>query len=342
MEILKLFFGQRANNVWAIQSIKAVPIKPMSNGDTEFYAVENDIFIAEPSFLGTIHSVLGQSIVPIVAQIPGEPLLRCLGTGFFISCTGLLITAAHVISDPIERAYDGVTEIAEGNWHLGGIKLGVMLPTNPLSGVQGFIFRDILWGSFLGQKATNPLPIRGLDLRLTSDTAICQVAPIAENIPHQPLTIVQPGIRGLGLAVGKMATAIGYAGMQDVPLTAVGGNVISGDFKFNLHVSRGNIVERFPENAVKREVPTPGPCFSAAIKLPGGMSGSPIFDDERIYVHGVVSKGWEDENGPTNFGYGSMLAQSLGLPIRPLNNQSLLDLFKLDDYGIPKLFIADA
>ncbi len=342
MEILKLFFGQRADKIWQIQSVKSVPIKPLAGADSDFYTIENDIFVGDPPFLGTLHSILGQSIVPIVAQVPGEPVLRCLGTGFFISCSGLLITAAHVISDPIERAYDGVTEIAEGNWHLGGVKLGVMLPLNPFSGARGFIFRDILWGSFLGQKAASPMPIRGLDLKLTSDTAICQVAAIAEGIPHQPLTIVQPGIRGVGLGVGKMATAIGYVGMQDISLTAEGGNVVSGDFKFNLHVSRGSILEQFPENAVKKEVPTPGPCFSASIKLPGGMSGSPIFDDERIYVHGVVSKGWEDESGPTNFGYGSMLAPSLGLPIRPLNDQSLIDLFKLDDHGIPKLFIADA
>ncbi|UIY30993.1 trypsin-like peptidase domain-containing protein [Neorhizobium galegae] len=342
MEILKVFFGKREDGVWAIQSLKPVAIKPVPGAEPDFYAIENNLFVGDVPFIGTIHSILGQSIVPIVAHVPGETVLRCLGTGFFISCSGLLITAAHVISDPIERAYGGVTEIAEGNWHLGDMKLGVMLPTNPLSGVQGFVFRDILWGSFLGQKAVSPLPIQGLDLKLTSDTAICQVSPLAEGVPHQPLTILQPGIRGVGLGVGKMATAIGYAGMEDIALSAEGGNVVSGDFKFKLHVSRGEITERFPDNAVKREVPTPGPCFSAALKLPGGMSGSPILDDERIYVHGVVSKGWEDEGGPIAFGYGSMLAPSLGLPIRPLDDKALLDLFKINDYGIPKLSIPDA
>lgn len=342
MEILKLFFGRREDGVWAIQSLKPVAINPVAGAEPDFYAIENNLFVGDIPFIGTIHSILGQSIVPIVAHVPGETVLRCLGTGYFVSCSGLMITAAHVISDPIERAYGGVAEVDEGSWHLGEMKLGVMLPTSPLNGVQGYIFRDILWGSFLGVKALSPLPIKGLDLKLTSDTAICQVAPIADGVPHQPLTIVQRGIRGLGLGVGKAATAIGYAGMQDIELSGEGGNVVSGDFKFKLHASCGKILERFPDNAVKKDVPTPGPCFSADLRLPAGMSGSPIFDDEGIYVHGVVSKGWEDENGPINFGYGSMLAPSLDLPIRTLGEKSLLDLFKLNEHGIPKLSIPDA
>src|SRR4029077_5469071 len=118
--------------------------------------------------------------------------------------------------------------------------------------------------------------------------------------------------------------------------------VRSGDFRFDLHVSRGEILERFPDNAANRDVSTPGACFSASLKLPGGMSGSPIFDDERIYVHGVVSKGLEDENGPTDLGYGSMLANALALPIKPLEGKSLLDLMTTGDHGIPRLRIAGA
>jgi hypothetical protein len=72
------------------------------------------------------------------------------------------------------------------------------------------------------------------------------------------------------------------------------------------------------------------------------MSGSPIFDDERIYVHGVVSKGWEDENGPTDFGFGSMLAHSLALPIKPLGDKALLELQKSNDHGMPKLSVPGA
>jgi hypothetical protein len=56
----------------------------------------------------------------------------------------------------------------------------------------------------------------------------------------------------------------------------------------------------------------------------------------------VVSKGLEDENGPTDLGYGSMLANSLALPIKPLEGKSLLDLMTAGDHGIPLVSIPDA
>ena len=144
------------------------------------------------------------------------------------------------------------------------------------------------------------------------------------------------------MAVGKKATAIGYAGMQDVELRPEKNGMRLGDFQFDLHVSKGEILERFPDNAVNRKASTPGPCFSASLKLPGGMSGSPIFDDEHIYVHAVVSRGLEDENGPTDFGYGSMLANSLVLPIGHLKGKSLLDLMTAGSEGIPQIRIPGA
>lgn len=342
LEILKLFFGRRGNGAWEIQAVASVPLKPKRAVDADFYAVENDMFVAQPNIIGTIHSVLAQSIVPIVANVPGETHLRCLGTGFFISCTGLLITAAHVITDPIDRQYGNTRELDEQTWHFGQLKLGVMLPVNPLAGFKGYIFRDIEWAGFLGERSTHPLPIRDVEIKLTSDTALCKVAALGEGIPHQPLPVIQPGLRGIGIAVGKSATAIGYAGMQDIELAMERSNVASGDFRFDLHVSKGTVLERFPDNAENRQVPTPGACFSASMKLPAGMSGSPIFDDERIYVHGVVSKGWEDEAGPISLGYGSMLSPLLGLPIRVLDGKTLLDLVKDQEHGIPKLFIPDA
>jgi len=111
-------------------------------------------------------------------------------------------------------------------------------------------------------------------------------------------------------------------------------NEKAGDFHFVLHLSTGIIKEHFSDNETTRQVSTPGACFSASILFPAGMSGSPIFDDERIYVHGVASKGWMDEKGQIDFGYGSMLAHSLTRPIKPLNKQSLLDLHSSNDHGM--------
>ena len=342
MELLKLFFGQRHDGAWEIQGLKSIPLNPHGSEGSNFYRVKDDLVLANPPFAGTVKWALGQSIVPVVAQVRSEAVLRCLGTGFFISCTGLLVTAAHVITDPIERRYGGVRELDDQSWHMGDLKLGVLIPRNPLLQGPGYIFRDVEWAGFLGERSDRPLPISGVNLKLTSDTAICKVSPIAYGVPHQPLSIIQSGLIGNGMAVGKTATAVGHAGMRDVELKQEKEGFVSGEFRFDLHVSTGAVLEHFPDNLVTRQVPTPGACFSASLKLPAGMSGSPIFDDERIYVHGVVSKGWEDENGPTDFGFGSMLAHSLALPIKPLSNRTLLELQKSNDHGMPKLSIPDA
>jgi hypothetical protein len=342
LEFMKILFALGPNDVWQIQDLKTLRLDPADNSDANLYPIKDGLFLANPPFIGTIRYMMGQSIVPVVARVTGENVLRCLGTGFFVSCTGLLITAAHVIIDPIERNYGGVKALDDQTWHLGASGLGVMLPINPIGGTSGYIYREIEWAGFLAQRTEHPLPIRGIDLRLTSDTAICKVVPIAKGVPYQPLPIVQPALRGLGMAVGKTVTVLGYPTMHHVELSQVDDRTMSGDFRFDLHVSKGQILERFPDNAQTKQVFAPGACFSASAKWPGGMSGSPIFDDERIYVHGVVSTGLEDEHGVADIGYGSMLAECLALPIKPLNGKSLLDLQASGDHGIPQLKVAGA
>jgi len=71
--------------------------------DSDFFEIDDDIFLVQPNIMGTIHAFLGESIVPIVSRVHRESLLRCIGTGFFISCSGLLVTASHVITDPIDE-----------------------------------------------------------------------------------------------------------------------------------------------------------------------------------------------------------------------------------------------
>ena len=331
-----------ADGRWAIRSLDSIPLEPANKQPSDFYAVQENLFLAQPNYISTIRSTMGQSIVPVVVMMPDRRSIRCLGTGFFVSCTGLLVTAAHVITDPIDRRYCKVRRPDDQNWIMESLELGVMICTNPVFQQKGYIFRPIEWAGLLATRTENPLPFKGSDFKLTSDTAICKVAPLSPDEPYQPLAIIQPGIQGTGLAIAKRATAIGYAGMQDIDLSPEENGLQAGDFHFNLHVSRGKILERFPDNATDRVVSTPGACFSASLRLPGGMSGSPIYDDEGVYVHGVVSKGLEDESGPTDLGYGSMLANSLYQPIRSLGEKSLLDLMMEGEHGMPRMRIPGA
>src|SRR5665213_523839 len=125
--ILKTHFCRSQGGTWEIQALTSIMLRPrVGNDDSGFFEIRDDIVVRQPNLVGTTTSVLGQSIVPVVAQVSDEHLLRCLGTGFFISCSGLLITAAHVITDPITRQYGGVRELDDQTWHFGDLKIGVM------------------------------------------------------------------------------------------------------------------------------------------------------------------------------------------------------------------------
>lgn len=127
LALLKLNFGKR-NGHWEIVSMTGIPLKASEGANEAFFAIRDDLVVAQPAFAGTVRFALGQSIVPIVTHVQGEPVLRCLGTGFFVSCTGLLITAAHVITEPIERQYGGIKECDELTWHARDLHIGVMIP----------------------------------------------------------------------------------------------------------------------------------------------------------------------------------------------------------------------
>jgi hypothetical protein len=341
LQILKLVFGKR-NGQLGIQAALPLPLRPKIEGSSDFFAVKDAVIGKQPDHIMTVLSSLGQSIVPIVAMVPGENALRCLGTGFFVSKSGLLITAAHVIADPIEREYGDVRTVDGLGWDTSRLGLGVLVATNPIFQTPGWLFRKIEWSGLLATYPENPLPFGHRYLKLTADTAICKVEEALPDLLYQPLAIIQPGIRGVGLQVGKGAIAIGYGAMADFAFDDRQDGDLASNGDFSLHLTQGKIIERFPENDIEQLVPTPGPCFSASLTLPGGMSGSPIFDDERIYVHGIVSRGLEDEHGPTAFGYGSMLAPSLSLPLKFMGEKSLIDLMANSEHGIPRLRIPDA
>jgi hypothetical protein len=230
LQLLKLHFGDRKDGAWTGDAIFPLQLRS-AEGTESFFRIKDDPVVQQPALLGTTSHFLGQSIVPVVAQIPGEPILRCLGTGFFISCSGLLVTAAHVISDLIERQFGGIKELDDRSWHFGSLKIGVLVPLNPLLQAAGYIFRGIEWAAFRGERAAHPIPIASLRLKLNSDVALFEASQIAEGVPHQPLTIVQKGLVGKGLAVGKNAMAIGYGKMRDVDL-AQHEREIAGDFPF--------------------------------------------------------------------------------------------------------------
>ena len=335
--IFKLFMNRRNDGAWQIAAMKGIDLKAKELIDPDHYAIDDAAMVwQQPPMIGTVGSLIGESIVPIVANVTGENTFRCIGTGFFVSCSGLLITAAHVVTDPIESKYGGIKELDDLTIYAQDLSFGVLVANNPIFEPQGYHFYPIEWAMFLAERREAPLPIFGLDLKLNSDIAICKVTSRPNGPPHQPLTLIQSGIQGTGIGIGANVTAIGYGAMTEEIEFNQRGQII-GQSNFQLHVSRGTIIERYSDNFIKKSVPTPGPCFSFAAKIPGGMSGSPIFDREGIYVHGVISKGWKDESGVAKLGFGSMLAPSMGLPILKMNGSTLKEIQESHAEGMPIL-----
>lgn len=335
MEVLKATFAPREpGGKWQIIALSALQVNPLAAQEFGLSRVKDGMHLAGKASFGPISYFLGQSIVPIVAMSNDLAWMKCIGTGFFVSCTGFLVTAAHVIADPIEGDYAKSREVHSATWQSDVVTLGVMVPINPIMGAKGYIFRHLEWATFLADKAESPLPFRGSCLKLNADIAICKVQQPDTRTPYQPLTLVQKGIRGLGAAVGKNAAAVGYSEMDEHIELKVDGKQVICDLPFQLSISTGVVLEQFADNAISRASPSPGPCFSASFPIPPGMSGSPIFDHEGIYVHGVASMGLSDSGGPTDHGYGSMLAHAIQLPIAPLEGNSLADIMKARKDGM--------
>ena len=200
MKVLKLFWQQRKDGVYAIVEMKSLDLLGPSSAGQDFFDVEDNIVVTQtPPIAGTVRSVLGESIVPVVAVVSGEETVHCIGTAFFISCTGLLVTAAHVITDPVDRKYGNVQDIVGQVIETKGINFGVLIRNNPLFQIPGYSFYPFEWSMLIAEERVVPFSYRGVDLKINYDVAICKVPERpSTNYPHQPLTIVQSGLIGVG------------------------------------------------------------------------------------------------------------------------------------------------
>jgi hypothetical protein len=70
------------------------------------------------------------------------------------------------------------------------------------------------------------------------------------------------------------------------------------------------VIDVFPLNHVNRDVPTPGPCFDFQARIPGKMSGSPIFGAGGSVIRGVVSRSFSGDK----HAYGCMMGPAMTLP----------------------------
>lgn len=339
--ILKSIWSKNAAGVWAGHDLKGIDLKPRQGFSRDYFRIENEVSLLTQSpgpimnnffaTFGTTEFLVRQSIVPIVAWNDGDEEVRCIGTGFFISASGYLLTAAHVIRDPIDENYTSVTPIHKNSHKLGGnLRFGVLLPANPAMKGAPFEMPSVMrearwfmcpfeWTHHWGKDVESPLLHQKPEFKPDLDIAVCKVREHPSIGPYQPLNI---GLYDLKL--GNRAVAIGYPEMRNIRFNA------DDYYQPELIVSVGSVTTIYPDNVTEKKNSTPGPNFEFNAKIPGKMSGSPILVGGGIITKGVVSRSWQNEKHAS----GCLIAPMMSLPL--IGGKSLLDLINSGNEGIAK------
>ncbi|MDA9420620.1 hypothetical protein XH97_00155 [Bradyrhizobium sp. CCBAU 53380] len=317
-------------------------MKPRKGFAKDYFKIENELQLmtqrpgrAMDNFFATFGAtefIVRQSIVPIVAWIDGDEEIRCIGTGFFISASGILLTAAHVLRDPVDENYSNFIQVGERTQQFSDdLHFGVLLPTNPAMKNAPFPMHPVMreanwfmcpfeWAYHWGSDVVSPLLHQKPEFRSLLDIAVCKVQEHALIGAYQPLNI---GLYNLKL--GDRAVAIGYPEMRNIRLK-------DDDYQPELVVSVGSVTSIYPDNITERHNSTPGPNFEFDAKIPGKMSGSPILVGEGILTKGVVSRSLGSKD---NHASGCLIVPVMGLPT--INNMSLLDLIRTGNEGIANI-----
>jgi len=171
---------------------------------------------------------------------------------------------------------------------------------------------------------------RAFKFEYLTDIAICKIAEMPHGAAHQPL-----GLSLNPFVPGEAAYSLGYAEMKNIPLEHGDGPASFKDFPMDLYVSIGEAMQIFPQNHLRKDVSTPGPCFDFKAKIPGKMSGAPIFGANGAVIRGVVSGSFSGES----HAFGAMLGPAMDLPLfePPNNHRTLRALMESGNEGIARI-----
>jgi len=334
IQIMKTFWKNGPDGVWRIHDLKALTLRPRVGFEADFFQIDSEMELLTQRPLmnnsygwmtsfGPTDYLLKQSVVPVVAWADGESSIRCIGTAFIISCTGYLITPCHVLLDPIEGKYAQVERTDNRIKFLGGIRFGVLIPISPATGQTGSLFFPFQDSRYWGQWKKSPLLHEEDRFEILTDIAICRIAMLPDGSGHQPLAISLNSPKK-----GERVIALGYAEMDDIPIVNRDGMPTVPESNPELHVSVGPVKDLFPDNHIKKHVPTPGPCFDFLAKVPGKMSGGPILGEASL-LRGVVSRSFMGEK----HAFGAMTGPAMDLQVG--DNTTLRTLMKSGNEGIP-------
>lgn len=335
VEILKVLWRKGEDGRWTTSGAKGLKLNPKKGSEVDYFAIEPnfELLTSSPrgrSFqellqpFGHTDLLLQQSIVPVVAYVEGSDRARCIGTGFFISCSGYLATACHVLIDPFESGYASMKRVPGGIAIGPELTMGVLVPVNPAQGVRESLLLPFESARYWGEWRTSPLLHEKPRFEMLTDVAICKVSEMPKGLAHQPLNL---SLRRF--SPGEMTYTIGYAEMTDLPIHLhANGAMTTTSLDRELFVSVGEALGTYPDNHLRKEVPTPGPCFDYRAKVPGRMSGAPIFGGDGAVVRGVVSRSSSGER----YAFGAMLGPAMHLPMA--EGTTLSEMMETGNEGI--------
>ncbi|HWW01287.1 MAG TPA: trypsin-like peptidase domain-containing protein [Candidatus Acidoferrum sp.] len=333
--ILKTLWNKDKDGKWVIGGFMPLMLRPKAGCEPDFFQFKS--ILEKPSdrpmtydsygsltTFGYTDFLVKQSIVPVIAWVDGDAFIRCIGTAFMVSCTGYLITACHVFLDPYDRKQATVAREDNAIKFPDGMRFGVLIPLSPATGRIGSIFYPFQDCRCWGQWKDSPLPHLEPTFEMLTDIAICKISLLPDGAGHQPLSLSLNSF-----TKGERAMAIGYAEMADIPIEVRGGTPTVPEFKQDLYVSLGPANNVFPNNHNEKVVFAPGPCFEFLAKIPGKMSGAPIFGADGSVVRGVVSTSSE----VSKHAYGAMVSPAMQLSLGA--NTTLRTLMDSGNEGIP-------
>lgn len=332
--ILKILWAKGQDGKWAISAFKPFTFKPQPGEDPDFFRIDGpmDLMTSRPSLsdvygwlttFGPTDYLVKQSILPVAVWEEGDSFIKCIGTAFVVSCTGYVITAGHVLLDPYDdkkAEFDSATNSIK---FPPGMHFGVLIPISPATGRTGSLFFPFEDTRCWGQWKHSPLLHERPRFDMFTDVAICKISILPGGSGHQPLSLSLNGFKQ-----EERAFAFGYAEMDNIPIRNEDGKLSVPEFKQDLYVSVGPVKSNFPENHLRKDVPTPGPCFDFLAKVPGKMSGGPIMGADGGVVRGVVSRSFSG----AKHAYGAMIGPAMHLPL--LGDQTLRSMMESGNEGI--------
>lgn len=192
-----------------------------------------------------------------IFKVSPEGVSQLIGTGFWVTTHGHLITAWHVIEDNI--GMDGVDE-------------------GPIYAVQTLLDRKLIFRS-----------LRKTHKHGTSDLALCStMAPkcdVPPTIPHM-LTLDEPEIGARLHTYAFLSPEQDFSGEKDQGVTSFEfrgmGFIPDLDIRYELsymaRVSLGTVTDWFRDR--RDDVMLPFPCIQSDMPVYGANSGGPVFDQK--------------------------------------------------------------